>query len=123
MSKFICGREEHSRHIATSFAILSGAVLSLGSIYKSFHIQTEDQPFTASFYYKYVFIFICGQVFNVLSQQLKDAVVRKWLINQDKFRYQVSVSQFIIGVIIMFFVLDFQRQNEDIWDSCKTLVK
>jgi hypothetical protein len=40
MNIFGCGREEYKRHLLTSCVIIVGVVLSLCSIYKSFHIVT-----------------------------------------------------------------------------------
>ena len=121
MSKFGVGREEHRIHTITSLVILGGVVISLCSLVKSFPDKTNG--FEPWFYYKYTLIFIFGQIFNVLSQQVKEWAVRKWLINQNTFRFQVTVSQGIIGLFLMFFTLDFQLSNNDIWKSCKNLCR
>ncbi len=36
VSRYVCKRKEHKRHIVISCAILIGVILSLGSLYKSY---------------------------------------------------------------------------------------
>ena len=82
MSKFCCGRDEHKKHIFLSLFILIGIFVSLGGLNEIF--KDYDDKW---YYLKFSAIFCLGQILNVLSQQVKESIVRTHLLNQANFKF------------------------------------
>lgn len=76
MGYLFCMRKEYWKHIFFSLLIIAGGVLSYLSIaYENKHNDNYDT------YVNYTNLFVLGQVLNVLSQSLKEKVVRTIVVN------------------------------------------
>ena len=69
----------------------------------------------------YLCLFSLGQIMCVLSQQIKEKIVRSILLNQLEFKFQVAFAQSITGFIIMFGALESVRVSDYMWDACPRL--
>jgi len=51
-------------------------------------------------YLPYAMLFLLCSLFDVVSHALKESVVRTQPLDQEKFNFKISISQFIVGLMI-----------------------
>lgn len=62
----------------------------------------------------YVILLIISQVCDVISNCIKEALVRSQPMNQEQFNFQVSIFQIIIGLIVLIFIkIGYNSQEAD----------
>eukprot|EP00347_Sterkiella_histriomuscorum_P015447 403356997 len=92
--KFFCAICMHNLqffkvHIYSALIIIIGIVLALISL-KDLDNSTV----------KYSSLFILCQFFDVISITIKEGLVRSQPLNQEQFNFKITLSQFIIGVLL-----------------------
>jgi hypothetical protein len=61
----------------------------------------------------YAMLFLLCSLFDVVSHALKESVVRTQPLDQEKFNFKISISQFLVGCMITPAILSISQQYED----------
>lgn len=98
------GKSHYKTHVISGFIILSATAVNLVDL-------ANDQY--RDLYMKYALLFLTCSLCDVASHSLKESIVRSQPLDQERFNFRISVSQFIVGVVIAPFVLMISREYED----------
>jgi len=68
-------------------------------------------------YSEYIILFMCASLIDVVSHAIKENTVRSVPIDQDRFTFAVSLSQFICGLIISPIIMWINKEFVDFHGS------
>ena len=61
----------------------------------------------------YASLFLLCSLFDVVSHALKESIVRSQPLNQEKFNFNISVAQFVVGIMITPAILSISKEYEN----------
>jgi hypothetical protein len=73
---------------------------------------TTEYYKTGPFLIYTILFFICA-VFDSMSHALKESIVRSQPLDQDLFSFRVSISQFIVGMLIFPAIVAISKEYEN----------
>ena len=66
---------------------------------------------SASDYQPYVWLFLLCSVFDSASHALKESIVRSQPLDQEEFSFKISISQFVVGLLLAPAIIYFSQQE------------
>lgn len=90
------GLKHYKTHIVAGLLLFVAALLTM--------IDTQDKELD------YALLFLLSSLLDVISHALKESIVRTQPLNQEKFNYQISVAQLVVGILITPIILAVSKE-------------